>query len=366
MGFESGRISYRIFFAPRTLPDDAVEQFAQHAAPAINGSGNGHYKGWVTGRHLLDRHIDAHTAFYGGHLRLALLNAERKIPTALLRAECTMEELALMASNDSTQLTRKQKIEIKKSVMDRLQPNMPPQLKGIPFVYDDNSLTVYAGALPVTQMDLFSVYFTHTLGYTLVPCLPDTLAMQRKRVDVRDWWPTSFSPKVADDEVDVQPGRDFLTWLWYLGEARGATVTLPGIGDVSILLQGPLTFILEGDGAHEIVLRKGEPLYSAETKACLLAGKKLRRAKLTLAQGEETWEVTFDGDEFTFRGLRLPDTERLDPISRFQERMILLDRFREMFFALYDIYIEERNEPAAWKETTRQMREWVQTRSERR
>ena len=52
------------------------------------------------------------------------------------------------------------------------------------------------------------------------------------------------------------------------------------------MLEGPLTFFREGEGAHEAVLRKGTPLNSREAGTALYCGKKLKRAKLVLAEGD--------------------------------------------------------------------------------
>jgi len=62
-------------------------------------------------------------------------------------------------------------------------------------------------------------------------------------------------------------GREFLTWLWFFSEARGGLVRFPDLGEFSVMVEGSLTFFLEGAGAHEIVLRRGFPLLSAEAIA---------------------------------------------------------------------------------------------------
>jgi hypothetical protein len=80
-------------------------------------------------------------------VRLALRQAERKVPAALLKAECRMEELATMAAEGKAYLKAKQRAEIRQSVTDRLLPNMPPQLRAIPFVYLPGAAHLYVTAL---------------------------------------------------------------------------------------------------------------------------------------------------------------------------------------------------------------------------
>ena len=365
MPFEQGSLSFRMYFMPRTLPSDAVQRFADYAAPPLSSSSEGVVRGWVTGRHLMDNHIDEDSAYYGGFLRLTLLTAERKIPTSLLKAECQMEELALAATKESGFISRKERSDIKRTITERLQPNMPPQLSGLPFVYHEPQQIIFANALSVTQMDLLTSYFTQTLGFAATPALPDTVAEQRKHIDVRDWQPASFSPQVDDMEMDITPGQDFLTWLWFAAESNNGMFTLPESGSVGLLIQGPLTFVHEGHGAHETVLKKGEPTISAEAKTCMLAGKKLQVAKLILTQGDDIWETTVNADQFTFRSMKLPEIEATDTISKFQERMQLLERFQVIFFELYDQFLDLRKS-GSWGATKKEVRDWVEKRKVRR
>ena len=116
MGFEGGALSYRAFYLSGKLPDDVVKRFAKYAIPAIETLGNGELNGWVSGRHLLDRKITEENAFLAGYLRLTLVKAEKKIPEALLRAECKIEEFALMAAEGKAFVTRSERSEIKKAV----------------------------------------------------------------------------------------------------------------------------------------------------------------------------------------------------------------------------------------------------------
>lgn len=366
MGFESGSLSFRMLYLPRDLPTDAVDRFAHHAAPPIDSLGDGEIHGWVTGRHLLDRKITRDNAFYAGYLRLTLMQAERKIPEPLLRAECRMEEIAHMQAENLDRLTQTVRREIKKSVTERLLPKMPPTLKGLHFIYDAPGRLLYTTALSYKQLDAFQVGFSQTLGFGGVPVLPETASLQRRKKSIKDWAPCSFAPEVEDEEVSHDPGLDFLTWLWFVSEGRGGMVKLDQLGDWAVLLEGPLTFVMEGAGAHEMVVRRGEPRVSAEAKAALLSGKKLRRAKLTLARGDQAWSCTFEGPTFTFRGLKLPDGEKLDAASKFQERMDQLGLFREALLSLFVRFCAERDDAKTWKATVADLQKWISTRKTRR
>lgn len=365
MGFENGSISFRLFHVPQEFPDDAVERFRRHVVPPLDSLRQEPIHGWVSGRHLLDRQINEDTAHFGGYLRMTLMTAERKIPTSLFRAEVRMEELARMQAMNAAGLPQKIRGEIRKEIEERLLPKMPPTLKGITMVHDHNARLVYATALSEKQLDAFQINFAQAQKFGLVPLTPAAAAALRRKIDVREWEPACFSPEVESAATDESVGLDFLTWLLFFAEARGGIAKLGG-GEFGVALEGPLMFVMEGSGAHEAVLRKGEPLQSAEAKTALLSGKKLRRAKLTLARGDETWQVFVDAQEFVFRGLKLPDTESLNAVGRFQERMQFLDVFKEAFFGLYERFLDERGDGARWKAATKEIHKWIAGRGARR
>lgn len=366
MSYENGSVSTRIFYVPRPMPRDAIERFAAHAAPPLDTLADGEIRGWVTGRHMLDRAITDDTATYGGFLRLTLMQAVRKIPESLLRAECRMEEIAHMKVEGTDRVTGSVRRKIRRSIEARQLPQMPPQLKGIPFVYDARNELLYVGALSGRQVDAFQIAFAQAIGFSLIPATPDLAAMKRAQYNVRDWNPTSFSPDREDDEVSNDPGLDFLTWFWFVAEARGGQMKIGDLGYIALMIEGPLQFVIEGAGAHVVTAKGGEPLLSAEAKSALLDGKKLRRAKVTLARGDQEWTFGFDAVPFTFRSLKLPEGEKLDAISKFQERMDLLDVFQRAFFGLYDRFIAERRDPKLWSATLKEIHAWVKDRRTRK
>lgn len=362
MSFESGAVSFRLFSVPGGLPDAIHERFADEVLGSIDHLLDEELHGWVGPRHLLDREINEATAWLGGYLRLTLCQAQRKIPASLLRAECRMEEMVWMQAEHRDYVNRETRSEIKRQVIERLLPQMPPQLKGIDLCYDSRTQVLYAAALSEKQLDAFLVNFGRTTGVKLVPVDPVAAAWSEARCRADQWPPWGFA---GDQWADCSPGREFLMWLWFCSEARGGTVDLPEGGVFSVLVEGPLLFDQEEQG--ETAIRKGEPMISAETRAALLSGKKLRRAKLTLARGaEEQWTCTLDADEFVVRSLKLPRTEAIDAAGRFLERMEMLDTFREAFLGLYKTFAQLRDDRKACKALEQEMKEWMNSRPSRK
>ena len=367
MSFESGSISCRLFYLPQPLPDNALARFKARMAPPLESlTGEGQVHGWVGGRHLLDRVIDETSAYFAGYLRVTLMCAEKRVPESLLRAQCRMDELAHQKATGQSVVDRKTRIKIRKDNIDRFLPSMPPQLKGITLVHKPDAPLLFAETVSDSQLDAFQSHFRETQGFNLIPVDPLTAAARRQQLDLRTLKPASFSPECEDDEADSGPGRDFLTWLWYFSEARGGLARLPDLGEFGVALDGTLTFYMEGDGAHETVLRHGNPLLSAEAKTALLSGKKLRRASLVIARQKESWRFTLDADTFILRGVKLPDTEKVDDAARFQERMIALHTFAEALLGFYDRFLKERTAPATWAKTCADIRQWVADRATRK
>ncbi len=368
MPFESGSVSFRMMELPRAFPKNFAEKFAAHRAGSLEAVKEGEQRGWVTGRHLLDSHITEESAMHAGWVRLALRQAERKVPAALLKAECRMEELATLAAEGKAYLKAKQRAEIRQSVTERLLPNMPPQLRAIPFVYMPGSTHLHVTALAESPLDVFNAALASTLGFGGDPSTPETLGRQLGKVDLRDLPGASFSPEMENEAMEAAPGREFLTWLWFKAETQNGKVALSEGRELGVLVEGPLTFMHEGNGAHAAVLKKGAPENSIEAKTCLLGGKKLKEAKITFALDEQqAWSFGLEADQFVIRGLKLPQGEgQMDAISRFQERMIYLEQWRDIFLDLFGAFLDARTEPKKWKNTVSDIRAWVQGRPARR
>lgn len=361
MSFESGSLSLRLYALPETMPTDFVERFAAMAAPPQNLMGSEAVTGWVTGRHLLDRNINEDSAMVAGYLRLTLMKAERIIPPALLKAECMIEQLALMQARDLQFLKRTEKAEIKKEVIRRLLPEMPLTLTGIEMAAIPDARYLYTTATTDKQSDAFVLHFRQATGISPVPLTAETLAAAEIHQDIRDIQPTSFSPEQPDEQAEPRIGRDFLTWLWFFSEACGGIANLEG-GQVGVLIEGPLAFAYEGAGAHDTVLRKGNPTVSAEAKTALISGKKLRAAKVSFTMDEAVWKFTFDADNFIIRSVSLPKSEAVDVTGRFQDRMIALETLRTIITGLYLRFLEERLNNAEWEALRETIHKWVANR----
>ena len=66
-------------------------------------------------------------------------------------------------------------------------------------------------------------------------------------------------------------------------------------------------------------------------------------------------------DEFVFRGMRLPETESLDPVSYFDERMTLTYEFQKVFFELFRKFLAEVKDDTRRQATEAKAKKWVES-----
>jgi len=359
MAFDQGAVNFRLFYLQDTLSSSIITNFADNAAPPLVTLNRDPISGWVTGKHLLDREITDEKCVFGPYLYTMLMKAERKVPEALLKAHCKLEEEVELRARGVAFLSRTVRSEIKQRVIDSLLPDMPPTLTSIPSVIALSNNLLLSGAMSDKQMDAFNPYFKQTTDTLPILLTPETAALKRKQVNHNDLPLTSFSPDLSVEPPPVTTlGMDFLTWLWFEWEKNGGIHKNSDGEEFGYMLEGPLTFFREGEGAHEAVLRKGMPLNSREATTSLICGKKLKKVKFTLAHKEKVYTVAVDS-EFAFRTMKLPKIEQMESNGIFQERMRLIELFLNDWFSLFDRFLDLRANTGDWNDTVDKMRSWI-------
>lgn len=356
MPFDRGSFSMTIFKLNEDLPTDALELFNSMAAGKLDEVKDEPQIGWVSGRHLLDRVINDESAYLGGYLYLNLRTAQRKIPSSLLKAETKMEELVYIKATGNPDVPRKVRKEIKESIEEKRLPQMVPSISGIPFILDQNDNTIYLGATSGKQIDLFLSLFNDTLKIAPIQLTAEELMFELKN-DPKNYLGIALS----SSEDDFFPGRDFLTWLWYYSEEETGEAIDNDYGKFAAIIDGPLNFAADGEGALESVVKKGNPLRSAEARAALKVGKKLKKAKVVFARDNENWSFVFEGDSFTFGSVTLPEGEEMDYASRFAERINNLHILKQVFKTYFAIFINELN-AEGWNEKFAKIKNWIDKR----
>ncbi len=367
MSFDSGTVSFRFYDTEGPIDGISVEQFAAKAAPPVSRLGDAPISGWVSPRFLLDTEITEETMCAAGWFHGSLLKAVKKIPPKLLKTYCRMSEYQYMRDNGIPFVNSNVRREIKQGVTEQLLPQMPPTLSGISFAASPKNGKVFADALSIDQDDAFRSMFRQTTDVVLHAMTPEEAAMRMCGFDYAMREAVSFSPDPDAPAVKKGLGLDFFTWLWYYCDTNDGLISSDGISEaasgrpIAFVFEGPATFVCDGAGALEASVRKGTPMQSLEAQTALQAGKKLSKAKIRFGFDDENiWSATVDAQEFVFRSVKLPrNRETPHDGAAFEENMLNIMIFTEIFYGLFRKFISIADEPKDWKAAVKGIREWV-------
>lgn len=159
-------------------------------------------------------------------------------------------------------------------------------------------------------------------------------------------------------------GEEFLTWLWYRIDTKGGDFELPGRHHVGVVLDDFLAFAPRDQDETEQTLKKGLPTHSAEAATALRNGRRLRRAKLILAEGQATWTVTVDGPTLNLLSVKVPedDEEATEPKEVSIDRAGAFLRAQELVTGLFRTFLDARLRPDYMKTTGEAQANWMQSR----
>lgn len=139
-------------------------------------------------------------------------------------------------------------------------------------------------------------------------------------------------------------GEEFLTWLWFRWETDGGEYELSAGRSVGVALDDFLAFAAPSDDETEQTLRHGLPTRTAEARTALRQGRRLKKAKLIVAESSRQWTATLDATTMTLTGVRLPDdAEDVEsPADRTADRAANWLALYETIMAIYRIFLRER------------------------
>ncbi len=360
MSFTSGSTALTICTLSGPLPEDYLSRLAEHPICKLDNLRDEAAYGWAGYTHL-QAPVDEENAICGGFLHLQLVKAERRIPGATLKDACRRQELAYMRTEGRERCCSKEKKRIRDEAHERLLMHYPPITTSVPVIVPRTWPlgSLYAGSASQKQLDNLIALFHKSLSIEAVPLSVNELMRHWKLGSESDLPILSFCGASSKD-ADPAPARDFLTWLWYFAETSGAKLKVDLLGDFEAMIEGPLTFAAsEAKGALLTVVKKGGcPQASAEAKAALQAGKKLKKAKLVIAHGKQVWSGVFDADSFSFSGLNLPEGEEMELHSRFEERVSFIDDLSSALYCYFRRFVEDVRKP----ETLAKIKQWAQDR----
>ena len=168
-------------------------------------------------------------------------------------------------------------------------------------------------------------------------------------------------PAMTGSESHGFLGEEFLTWLWFRWETLGGEFTLPGGRVVGVAIDDLLTFAAPSDDETEQTLRHGLPTRTEEARTGLRQGRRLRRARLILAEGSRQWSATLDGSTMQLTGGRLPEDaeEAESDDDRTADRAANWLALFEIVLSLYGLFLRDRLAPGYLHGSAEKQAQWM-------
>jgi hypothetical protein len=165
-------------------------------------------------------------------------------------------------------------------------------------------------------------------------------------------------------------GYEFLTWLWYLIEKDNQLSLIPKYSKepVQLTLWIDDRVVTSSTSGQQNTMRGGDPAHSAEAAVALVTGKTIRELKIGMdVLGVGEYRATLNAKDLRPRGLVLPipsDEDEEGPSSvSVPMRLRQLDLFLNLFDSLFLMFMEQRTAVKWEKNTTYDIKEWIQNRS---
>ena len=142
-------------------------------------------------------------------------------------------------------------------------------------------------------------------------------------------------------------GEEFLTWLWYSLDTTGGDFEVGEGRSIAVAIDDFLAFAARDDDETEQTLRKGMPTHSQEARTALRNGRRLRKAKLIVAEGPMQFGATLDGTTMCLSGIKLPDDAEDCESARDRnlDRAANFLHLHELLGELYAAFLRDRLRP---------------------
>jgi hypothetical protein len=170
------------------------------------------------------------------------------------------------------------------------------------------------------------------------------------------------------DFIDVQEntrflGSEFLMWLWHRVDTEGDGFEVMNGAQITIWFDDDMAFYQPlGDQQNRV--KGGVVADSAEALAAVRSGKMIERAKMRLIAEDREWSFMFQGPEFLFTGVKLPDCLADDYEEHLIERIELMKELEAFWLAVFGEFMVCRLNSIEWLAKALEIVKWIKTREE--
>ena len=356
MGLKKGAFSFSRFGVSNPLPGNFAELFDEKikafAFRDFFPENEEKSLGWTGLQEILDTEF-AYAAHTLGDYRVFSLRIDRKsISSALLRLRFLETERGMLAEREAKKLYKEEKEALREAIRQDLMKQASPVPSMLDVCWSLTKGMVYFSSHAEKILQDFQDFFGETFEMGLALHVPWLDALAQSEGDTAEF-------------LSRQPGREFLTWLWFKSEERNGRIALEGQEEIGLAFVRRL--ILEsGEGDYaESVVCQGQHALLLEAKEALRQGKKIREARLSLEIDSMEWEFTFKADLFQFQSMKMPapseefdETSMLEEEGRLLERIFLLEKAIETMDKLFAFFIRLRLSEG-WPAEVARMEIWM-------
>jgi DNA recombination-dependent growth factor C len=180
MGIFAKSLSCTRYFVRGETPDDFLswvdERLQSSLFREIDATTDEKAWGWVELDNLLQTSFESGQAHKGEYLAFSLRIDTRKVPAAVFRKHFLMAEQTVRAQQKFRRLSRNQKLELKKTVMQDLLRRQMPQPALFDIVWHPSQQRLWLFATSPKVREIFETLFRETFELDIFLLFPYTLA----------------------------------------------------------------------------------------------------------------------------------------------------------------------------------------------
>ena len=187
---------------------------------------------------------------------------------------------------------------------------------------------------------------------------------------------TMEKPDLSEKQLDLVTnlslskaflGREFLTWLWYQTEAKGAEGlrsadgrTASPLAGVDVWIDDRLLLVQPSIRGYANLMKGGDPSRSEEARVALAAGKIVQEARIGMRiAGVGDFSCVLKGEDLAPRSLRLPEIEEGVEQDVSLHRLRLVEKFYRVLDDIFALFLDERLHDDWPEKGLPRIRKWI-------
>jgi hypothetical protein len=376
MSIESGSVTLRRLFIRGKLKASSdpmwITSLKKNGFVDKNLKPEEENKGWAVSENELHTDFDLTNAIFGKYIVFSLRKDTKRIPRTMLTLKLKERIRERMKEMGTETLPQKQKAELKAEVIEELNRNTPATIQIVQVIVDPSRKEVYVSSTSDKLVGEFEGLFEKSFEVKLEQAHPKACA--NKLLDKETFEKVLDKPGYETVEnLEVHPdfensqeeklGAGFLTWLFYILQAKEGKWTGANTGEFVIGINEFLLFEGEALGTKQTLLKQGPVANSAELATVLRIGKQLSKVQLTMTREDgthdnEIWIFYINKAFFDLSSLKVPRYSEGNAATRILGRFNYIIESFQILDDLFLYYLELRFSNQ-WNKTLKDMRDWI-------